>query len=615
MERYLRRSRLLLNAIALLIVVVAWAVTLLYADQQRRNVRTEMEREILQVAQSLAETSSLSLNMADQTLLRLREQAEEGSVPAFSSIAQALSRKDSKPEIINRAAYIGRDGLMLANFQDGLPAPLLDVRDREYFKTFLDKPQDRIFITEPILGKASKRWIVLFARPVFKHGRFDGVVFVGFETSALTPLFTRNLRQGLMVSLLSPEGRVITRTIDTEKSSGVQIGFDQLPEPGELSLFVSPIDQRARLSTVAVVPGWGMRIHVGFDMDTLQTLQAKAQGGVYIPAAVLTVLLLGVIYLLHKSLLHLHASQRTIHAELALNQAILASSSDGVMITDAAATIVMVNEAFAQIHGTTVAALLDQKPNILRSQRHDDDFYKAIWQDLKHKGRWSGRVWNRHHSGNEICLEQTISAVPGPTGGTVRYLSISRDITAQVQQEQNLWQQANFDPLTGLANRTRFEDRLNHVLAQSERHQSRFAIAYLDLDRFKQVNDNLGHAAGDDLLRQLARRLTQHIRQEDTLARLGGDEFALIMPRIDTADDVTTVIRKLIAITAVPFSLTDEQATIGLSVGISLYPEDGCDADTMLKAADQCLYQAKEQGRGRYCFSPACGACFLTQAA
>lgn len=188
-------------------------------------------------------------------------------------------------------------------------------------------------------------------------------------------------------------------------------------------------------------------------------------------------------------------------------------------------------------------------------------------------------------------------------GRIVRYVAVSRDITEQQAQEASLWQRANFDPLTGLANRTRFEDRLTQILNQVARHEHAFAVCYLDLDRFKPVNDTLGHAAGDAVLRQAAQRMRAVVRKDDTLARIGGDEFALLMPRLKSDEDCTRLAEKIIAALNLPFVVTEGSAKIGVSIGISIYPQHGGDAITLTSNADRALYRAKADGRNVWRFA------------
>lgn len=286
--------------------------------------------------------------------------------------------------------------------------------------------------------------------------------------------------------------------------------------------------------------------------------------------------------------------------ESALSESILANMHEAVMITDAQGIIVRTNPAFTRITGYASEEILGRTPRILRSGQHDAEFHSAFWQQLKREGHWSGRYWNRRKSGEDYCSSQTVTSVRDTRGQIVRYITVSRDITDQNIRENELWQRANFDPLTGLANRTRFADRVAQALVHAHRHENSFALCYLDLDHFKPVNDTLGHAAGDELLRQVARRMSGVLRDEDLLARIGGDEFALLLMQTQTIGDAAHVATKIVEALSIPFELQEGVVSIGISIGIAQYPGDGNSEETLTAAADRALYLAKSGGRNRW---------------
>jgi diguanylate cyclase (GGDEF)-like protein/PAS domain S-box-containing protein len=286
--------------------------------------------------------------------------------------------------------------------------------------------------------------------------------------------------------------------------------------------------------------------------------------------------------------------------ESALSESILANMHEAVMITDAQGIIVRINPAFTRITGYASEEVLGRTPRVLRSSQHDAEFHSTFWQQLKREGHWSGRYWNRRKSGEEYCSSQTVTSVCDTRGQVVRYITVSRDITDQKIRENELWQRANFDPLTGLANRTRFADRVAQALVHAHRHGNTFALCYLDLDHFKPVNDTLGHAAGDELLRQVAQRMNAVLREEDLLARIGGDEFALLLTQLPEMGDAAYVAGKLVDSISKPFELLEGVASIGISIGIAQYPGDGDSEETLTAAADRALYFAKAGGRNRW---------------
>lgn len=286
--------------------------------------------------------------------------------------------------------------------------------------------------------------------------------------------------------------------------------------------------------------------------------------------------------------------------ESALSASILANMHDAVLIADAHGIVVDVNPSFTRLTGYTRDEIIGQSADILRSAHYDAAFHTAFWQQMERDGHWSGRFWNRRKSGEEYCAWQIVTLIRDQRHHTVRQIVVSRDITEQELRETELWQRANFDPLTGLANRTRFNDRFEQALAHASRHGESLALCYLDLDRFKEVNDSLGHAAGDALLREVARRTLAVLREEDLLARIGGDEFALLLCRTCSVRDIDNVARKIIDVLARPFDLTEGQARIGISIGVARFPDDGRNAETLASAADQALYRVKAGGRNSW---------------
>ncbi|QPK64771.1 EAL domain-containing protein [Methylomonas sp. LL1] len=292
--------------------------------------------------------------------------------------------------------------------------------------------------------------------------------------------------------------------------------------------------------------------------------------------------------------------------QLRLASLVFQNSSEGMTVTDADGTIVSVNPAFTELTGYTAAEVMGKNPRILKSGRHDADFYRAMWDDLNHKGSWQGEIWNRRKDGTIYAEWLSINSIFNDDGSVQRRVALFSDITKRKLDEELIWQQANFDPLTGLSNRRMFHDRLAQQIKESHRNDSCMALIYLDLDEFKNVNDSLGHDMGDILLKEAAQRLLHCVRETDTVSRLGGDEFTIIVGDLEDYSKVERIAQEIIEKLSEPYVLADEVAHVSASVGITLYPDDALDFDTLLKNADQAMYAAKNQGRRRYCyFTPA----------
>ena len=283
--------------------------------------------------------------------------------------------------------------------------------------------------------------------------------------------------------------------------------------------------------------------------------------------------------------------------------AVFESTREGVAVTDAQERILMVNRAFSELTGYAPEEVLGQTPRLLKSGRHDRDFYAAMWDAINATGHWQGEVWNRRKNGEVFPQLLSISAVREETGQVTHYVGVSADISQRKDAEARLDFLAHHDPLTRLPNRLLLYARLQHCLDASHRGHKRLALLMLDLDRFKDVNDSFGHLAGDELLRQVAERLTVHRRGVDTVTRLGGDEFAVLLEDLRHPQDAAQVASAIIAALSEPCRLSNgAEVRIGASVGISLFPEHGQTSEALLQQADAALYRAKGEGRGIFKF-------------
>ncbi len=293
-----------------------------------------------------------------------------------------------------------------------------------------------------------------------------------------------------------------------------------------------------------------------------------------------------------------HAMEKQRLAELVFD-----TIHEGIMITDTNNCIEAVNPAFTKITGYSFDEVKGQNPRMLNSGLQDAYFYAALWQSLDEHGHWEGELWNRHKSGEMYAESTSISPVYDEVGNIKRHIIIFGDVTEKKQAEEKIYYQANYDPLTGLPNRQLFQDRLHSAITSAKRNGTHLALLFIDLDRFKEVNDSAGHEAGDRLLTQVAQRLNECIRESDTLARLGGDEFIVILNNLSPNYDIGNLARTMLKLLERPFSLaTGIDAVISASIGIAMYPADGEDDATLIRYADAAMYRVKETGRNGYEF-------------
>ncbi|HFC53513.1 MAG TPA: EAL domain-containing protein [Gammaproteobacteria bacterium] len=277
-------------------------------------------------------------------------------------------------------------------------------------------------------------------------------------------------------------------------------------------------------------------------------------------------------------------------------------TSEGIIITDSQHRIVAVNRAFTRITGYTLEEVRGKNPSLLQSGRHDEAFFQAMWQSLNETGQWQGEIWNRRKNGQIYPELLTVNVVQDKDGKTTHHVGIFSDISQIKETEYKLAHLAHHDPLTELPNRLLFHDRLEQAILRAQREGNRAAILFLDLDRFKNINDSMGHAKGDLLLQRVAERLKEAMRADDTIARLGGDEFVLIIESLKSRGNAAAVAKHILSLFRQPFCLENQEVFVDASAGISIYPDDGEDAQTLVRNADAAMYRAKAEGRNNFQF-------------
>ncbi|MEI7612767.1 MAG: PAS domain S-box protein [Betaproteobacteria bacterium] len=303
------------------------------------------------------------------------------------------------------------------------------------------------------------------------------------------------------------------------------------------------------------------------------------------------------------SIIHDITDRKLAEEKLYLAASVFSHAREAIMITDTDGTIIDVNDSFSRITGYSHEEIVGKNPRLLKSGRQERDFYAAMWHDLREKGHWYGEVWDRRKNGDIFATMQTISTVCDSQGQPRQFVSLFSDITALKEHEKKLEHIAHYDVLTTLPNRVLLADRLHQAMAQADRRSQYLAVAYLDLDGFKLVNDHHGHETGDQLLIALAGRMKQTLREGDTLARLGGDEFIAVLLDLGDVAASTPTLNRLLAAAAEPVLLGGKEFQVSASLGVTFYPQaEAVDADLLLRQSDQAMYQAKLSGKNRYHF-------------
>ena len=276
---------------------------------------------------------------------------------------------------------------------------------------------------------------------------------------------------------------------------------------------------------------------------------------------------------------------------------ILDASAEAIMVTDHTNQIVRINPAFTAITGFSASEALGQRPSILSSGRQSREFYDALWFALKHRGYWQGEIWNKRKSGEIYAEWVSINVLRDQAGNVTHHVAFFSDITLQKEGEMRMQRLAHYDGLTGLGNRLLMRERLTRAMTSAQKGNHRVGVLFLDLDRFKRVNDQHGHHIGDALLIAVAERIKQVLGDDDTTFRLGGDEFIVMLPKIGNPSGAQLVAKRLTKALSKPFPIAESILEIGVSIGVSVFPEDGTSLDRLLDGADKQMYKTKSAGR------------------
>lgn len=654
-------SNSLKSRITLLTLAIALFVFLslmLFAGQTLRPRLKE-----LLAAQQLATVSLVADEINEALVFRLKslDKLAKRLTPAALTSGKAAQALLDEPF---NDADLFNGGLIIIDAQGDILAetPLSahrmggNVKDRDYFKTVM--AQGKSAISPPLVGKKSLRPTVVMSVPVRDaKGRVIGAL-AGLIDLSLPNFMDRitGIRYGRTgeTFLVTPQTRTIVSTSDKKRvmevlpASGVSPWIDRFMEgyegsavtenPHGLEVLVSvrqvpvsgwyasvilsteelfaPLNEVRRTIIFILTPLAGLLIagliwlmlrrQLTPLMETTSTLTTLARSNQ--PLAPLPITrhdevgaLIGGFNQLLDTLAQRQQALQESKEKLQLLASVFIHSSEAIMITEADGGIIDTNEAFTRITGYSRDEVRGKNPRLLNSGRQSAEFYRAMWKCLATDGEWQGEIWNQRKNGEAYAAMLTISAVRDEAGTVAHYVALSSDISLLKAHEQQLEQIANFDALTKLPNRLLLDDRLHQALVQAQRRGQPLAVAFLDLDGFKAVNDQHGHDAGDHLLVEVAGRMKQALREGDTLARLGGDEFVAVLLDVVDINVCEPMLNRLLAAAARPVPFGDALLQVSASLGVTFYPQAmDVAADQLLRQADQAMYRAKLTGKNRY---------------
>ncbi|MBI4792937.1 MAG: diguanylate cyclase [Deltaproteobacteria bacterium] len=423
----------------------------------------------------------------------------------------------------------------------------------------------------------------------------------------MTPFTTVEIRYRLQAAFAFAESRAGWRFFETV-AAGIGTGLLVVDE-GEKILWLNSAAEKLLKYERDALAGWPLSLVIGTeeaanifasDMPRSFTIRMTRRDCSRFPAGCFA----GIIRLPEGQGFTLVFSdvseEKKREDELLLSAKVFEFSGEAIMITDAADKILAANPAFEKMTGYPAGEVAGRKPDFLNSGRQDDHFYEKMWAAVHRHGHWTGEVWNRLENGRIRPMWTAISAVKNLAGEPDHYVTILSDITDRLAEEKHLRHLAQHDFLTGLPNRVLLKDRFSQAAANASRDGRKIAVLFLDLDKFKAINDRNGHTVGDRLLQQLAERLLACLRSTDTASRWGGDEFVLLFPGIMETGNISGIVGKISRTLQQPFTVNGDVYSLSASIGVSFFPDHGADLDELLAHADSAMYAAKDMAGGSF---------------
>lgn len=518
-------------------------------------------------------------------------------------------------------------------------------------------PQRKFGFTPPLSDPVTNTWMVSAVYPLYLDDQWIGSLGEDMQLSkVLSFMFQeQQLYRDTQNFLLDKQGNFILagewqKSLEAMKNSN---DFRLPEEPGLRALLKSPVQASSHALSKSVMVGGREYVAVGIALEPmgwryfklapvdviLQPLRqlfialvaiilfAGILGGVLINALVSRQVVRKISFLAEAMKLYESGEKRHVSptlsgndeiaeaarefdimmdridqqvAELRLHANVFTNAWEGIVITDAENRILSANQAFTTITGYTAEEVIGKNPHFLASDQQSDEFYEAMWRRLQETGHWHGELWNRKKGGELYAEELSISAVRDDQGKVTHYVGVFTDITDIKNAEKLLEKMAHYDTLTGLPNRTLLAERLNQCCEETRGSGRLLAVCFLDIDGFKLVNDVHGRETGNKLLIEVARRLASVVKAGDTLARFGGDEFVVLLNNLRDMDQIGLILARINTAVAEPFAIDGLEFSTSASIGLTVFPVDDVDADTLIRHADLAMYEAKKAGRNRY---------------
>ncbi|HJV03028.1 MAG TPA: diguanylate cyclase [Burkholderiaceae bacterium] len=598
--------RMQLALFVLVSLAALWSFTLIALERREQLDTASAEVEMRALAQAYAENSLSTIKRIDLILLEL---ARTWTLRPDEFAAEIARHQADLDDVALQVAVADQSGLMVYSSIQRLQERI-SLADREHFAVHRHATTSRLFISKPVRGRVSGKWSLQFTRPLLRDGRFDGVIIISVPPELFSRFYdTLSMgRHGVML-MVRDSADIMARAPDWQAYMGRSLPTAPYLAPGAPPQGnfkrVALLDGVPRLYGYRKLPEYQLTFVAALPLDEILAGAQRQRQATFATVAAMSLLLAAMAWLILRSVRARDRAERALrdaNRELSLAGSVFQHTMDAVMVTEIDGTIVSVNPAFTVITGYAAEEVVGHTPRLLRSGRHDAAFYRALFQQLGSTGQWRGEIWNRRKDGQSYLEWISISLVRDEQGKPLRYVSVSNDVTELRASDERMRHLAFHDPLTGLPNRALLLDRMGQGISVAQRDGRGMGVMFIDLDRFKPINDTLGHDVGDQLLQQVAQRLSQAVRHSDTVARIGGDEFVILLEQVDDGVTYVNLAEKLLSSLSRPMALGPHTLEVGASIGIACYPGDGDDAASLLKHADAAMYVSKASGRGAFRF-------------
>ena len=592
-----RRPLAITVAALLFLLALIWSATLWDISRSEKEVQSTIEITTRTLARALSEHMMSTVKRLELVAREL----DDAWAPTGNEIIEEANRiKKNVDDLAIQITIVEPTGVVRYSTLPFVAG--VSIADREHFKVHLAPPWREMFVGKPVLGRVSGKWTIQFSSPIVRNDTLVGVIVLSVEPDYFASFF-RSL--GLdpldLIDVVRSDGALLVRSTDDgliygHVISGTAYLKENAPVSGNFRR-PSQIDGIERIFGYYKLGQYGLIFVVGSAVQNAFVPYEQIREVILWGSSLISIMLVALGLLAYDSVRRRDDANR----QLELTGQVFDFTGEAICITDSNTSILAVNDSFCRLTGFSQTEIIGKTPRELASGRHGKEFYRHMWDQLLSTGGWEGEIWNRKKDGTHYLEWLNIKVVRNAQGTITNYIGVFADIKKIAVTQRRIEFLATHDELTQLPNRAVFCDRLRSALDASSATGGSFAVAFIDIDDFKIVNDSTGHAAGDTLLKEMAVRLIAAAGAHAILSRFGGDEFTLLLENADEAAAAATA-QRIIESLRQPIMVSDFEIYSGVSIGIAMHPTHGSDISTLLQNADSAMYHAKEQGKNTYSF-------------